>query len=69
MTHLPDTKTPADMETLDNATAAEALKIVLSVLTNDQKNTILRNHETGSAVTVAEFAEAAILNSHILTSI
>jgi len=54
---LPNTLTDADYRLLDSATANEALAIVMSILTIDQKNTIISDN--GGRVTLAEFIEYA----------
>ena len=65
---LPAIKSPHDVEMLDHATLSQAVRLALSVMTNEQKNTIISAEITkfGSTrtarVTLSEFMEWAAYN-------
>jgi hypothetical protein len=56
---LPDTRTEADTWMLDHITTREALIIARSVMTNEQKNTVITS-AGGARVTVSEIIDTVL---------
>jgi len=57
---LPGVRLPEDIKFLDIISTLDSLKILKYTLSNDQKNTVIKDDNTGAEVTIGEILDEII---------